>query len=90
MDPSNNGQGAIMNVASWNSRFTSRLSAVAGVVAAQETYMTAAKHKATWSHGSIMIFFFASWHNKFGLFMGMPMPKKHYRDMTSMLMTSSS
>jgi hypothetical protein len=35
---------------------------VAGVVAAQETYMTAAKHKASWPCGSAAFEFVCSHH----------------------------
>jgi hypothetical protein len=52
---------------------------VAGVVAAQETYMTAAKHKASWPCGSAAFEFVCSHHGTdfFWLFMGIFLEKKH-------------
>jgi hypothetical protein len=51
---------------------------VAGVVAAQETYMTAAKHKASWPCGSAAFEFVCSHHGTdfFWLFMGIFLEKK--------------
>ena len=50
---------------------------MAGVVAAQETYMTAAKHKASWQCGSAAFEFVCSHHGTdfFGLFMGIFLEK---------------